>query len=213
MRLMKIAVLTLVVCLLIFLFGCGQENEGVTTDVEGSSSESSFVGDKTDNDDEGTNKEYYEQILSIRSSSGNSDGAVINNLSDKEIVGEYRIIKTYEELVRTVGNECGATEELFKDNCVIYISRWYNYDWGEQYGFKELTFSSECAKIEYYRPWYEDEMMVSPAVTHYEDYIVVRKHLIPNSIEEEGVIIATENKLTVEAPLDSEEDTKIEIIK
>jgi len=203
----------LTACFLIFLFGCGQESGDVTTNGEGSSSQSSFAGDKPDNDGEGTTEEYYKLLLSKRSSSGNSDGIVINSLSDKEIVGEYRIIKTYEELVRVVGNEGGATEELFEDSCIVYISRWYNYDWGEQYGFKNLAFSSEGAKIEYYRPWYGDGMMVSPAVTRYEDYIIVKKGLIPNGVAEEGNVIATENKLTVEAPADREEDTKTEILK
>lgn len=238
MKFLKIAVMLLSICLLAVFIGCAktENNSGESLNsIEPSSSHTSPSGNEdannkeeentvlggsedTSGDDEqknesGTVEEKYYQQVFAKSASGAYNDEVINRSRDEIKTGKYKIIWTSEELCQHIGEESGAEAEIFENNCVIYISIWYSTDWGEGLGFKNLTFSGEGAAIEYDRPYYEgEEMIEGEAVTHYEDYIVVDKDLIPSGVSNEGAISATQNKKIVSRPKDEGYITETETV-
>ena len=200
---------TILVAFVMLLVGCADNNGWQSSNIASSHNpqDSGTKGSVSTDDgvDDGVNEEtYYEQI-----DAGKYLGELANaNYSDgEEIIGHYKIIKSYEELCTLTENGSLVDKDIFLESYVIYISRWYSNYWGEQQGFKSLSISNGNLRIEYDR-LYWDGFIVSPAEAHYEDYIVVKRQQIQQNVADEGDITVQENRIFTE-PDDVDEGTEI----
>lgn len=216
MKFIRIIVLAFAICLFALLVGCGENETGTSNSSErGSGEKSAYTGDseadvgsdlnESEQDEQGKTQSY-EILFAEQGGSGMTSDTVINKSSDSVAMGEYKIIKTYYELCQLVGDDVSVEEGLFDESYVLYISRWYNNYWCEEYSFKSFSFSENGAIIESEIYLYGDELerVVSPMVTHYEDYIVIEKTVVSDDTATQGTVEIRKNYVKSEADLSND---------